>query len=642
MNRMENCFLVFRSFVLSVLLAHSVGAVSLRVEPKKTPISGLPTVFTIESSDLPPGAEVRWSFEGIADGTATIDKEGLGLTPPITLPTGKSAINIETPDGSYSTVYRVIPAWVTVLPPLIAIVLAFLLRNVFVSLALGVLVGAFLLTGYDPFSGIFKALMYAFTNGCLDRDHVINLLFTVGFGGFSALIMRNGGTSGMVASITRFIRSRRQGQLSAWASGFVVFFDDYANTTIVGPTVRPLTDRLRISREKLAYIVDSTSAPIASIALISTWIGFELSVLQGALEDIGPAATDHWSPFGFFIETIPYRFYPILALIFGFLVAVMGRDFGPMLTAERCAVARRESDPISTGGETVSSVWSRVAPAEGTPQRWWNAVVPIGVVLISTASYLLWSGRSGLRADAVDPSTASLREILNAADIYMTMLIASLSGSLVALLMSVSQHILSFRHGLWAWVMGVRGMLPAVFILILAWSIGDVCRDLRTSEVAVELVRGVLSPHVIPAVIFGLAAVTSFATGTSFGTMSVLIPIAIPLAYQVGLAAGLDQSHLVTIVLSAGGSVLAGAIFGDHCSPISDTTILSSTMTQCDLMAHVRTQLPYALVVAIIGTLCGDLLSGFGFSIWICLPIATIVLVGVLLLFGRRADVEKG
>ena len=472
---------------------------------------------------------------------------------------------------------------------------------------------------------------------------MINLLFTVGFGGFSALIMRNGGTSGMVAALTRFIRTRRGGQLSAWGSGLVVFFDDYANTTIVGPTVRPLTDRLRISREKLAYIVDSTSAPIASIALISTWIGFELSVLQGAMEDIGPAVTDRWSPFAFFIETIPYRFYPILALVFGFLIALAARDFGPMLTAEQKAVNRPETEPVSTGGKTVSTVWNRVTPTPGTPERWINAVIPILVVLLATGTYLLWSGRASLRAEGIDPSSASLREVLNSADIYMTMLLASVSGSLVALLLSVVQRIVSIGDGLRAWGLGVRGMLPAVFILILAWSIGDVCRDLRTSEVMVAVVKGVLSPQLIPAVIFVLAAITSFATGTSFGTMSVLIPIAVPLAYQVGLSAGLDTGHLHGIVLSAGGSVLAGAIFGDHCSPISDTTILSSTMTQCDLMAHVRTQLPYALTVAVVSTLFGDLLSGFDVSPFVCLVVCTSLLLAIVYLVGRPVEgVETG
>ena len=641
MNRIWSFLLVVSLFAVLGFLIHDAQAAAPTIRSPKTVISGLPAVFSIESSDLPPESEVRWSIEGIAAGTATINQEGLGFIPPVTLPSGKIVVTVETAQGSFSTAFRVIPAWTTILPPLVAIVFAFLLREVLVSLTLGILVGTFLLTGYSPVSSALKALSYAVTNACLNRDHVINLLFTLGFGGFSALIMRNGGTSGMVGRVTRVIRSRRRGQLSAWMSGFIVFFDDYANTTIVGPTVRPLTDRLRISREKLAYIVDSTSAPVASIALISTWIGFELTVLQGALESIGPAVTDHWSPFGFFIETIPYRFYSILALVFGLLVAIMGRDFGPMLAAERRAVARKEDEPISTGGKTVSSVWLRVVPAEETPQRWWNAVVPIVVVLMTTACYLVWSGRSGLRAEGVDPSTASLREILNSADVYVTMLIASISGSLVALLMSVAARIFSVRHGAWAWLMGARGMLPAMFILILAWSIGDICRDLRMSEVTTELARGVLSPHIIPAVIFCLAAATSFATGTSFGTMSVLVPIAVPLAYQIGTAAGLDQGHLFTITLSAGGSVLAGAIFGDHCSPISDTTILSSMMTQCDLMAHVRTQLPYALVVAVVGTLCGDLPSGFDVSPWISLTIATVVFVGVLFLFGRPPTMKK-
>ncbi len=628
------------SFLFLCLLLDIFSAEAQTVTALNTPISGLTTSFSLKDSSLPPGTAVGWSIAGIAEGTATIDQEGAAATKPVLLPSGDIDAQFETPRGPFSNSFTALPGWVTILPPLIAIVLAFALRNVFVSLLLGILIGSFLLTGYSPLLGIVQTAQYAFTNGCLDRDHVINLLFTVGFGGFSALIMRNGGTSGMVAALTRFIRTRRGGQISAWASGFVVFFDDYANTTIVGPTVRPLTDRLRISREKLAYIVDSTSAPIASIALISTWIGFELSVLQGAMEDIGPAVTDRWSPFAFFIETISYRFYPILALVFGFLVAVTARDFGPMRVAEQKAVDRPDTEPVSSGGKTVSTVWTRVTPAPGTPERWANAVIPILVVLAATATYLFWSGRAALHSEGVDPSSVSLRDILNSADIYMTMLVASLSGSLVALLLSVVQRIVTIGEGVRAWSLGVRGMLPAVFILILAWSIGDVCRDLRTSEVMVALVKGVLSPQLIPAVIFLLAAVTSFATGTSFGTMSVLIPIAVPLAYQVGLTAGLDTGHLHGIVLSAGGSVLAGAIFGDHCSPISDTTILSSTMTQCDLMAHVRTQLPYALTVAVVGTLLGDLLSGFDVSPFVCLPICALVLLAIVYLVGRPVKID--
>jgi Na+/H+ antiporter NhaC len=534
---------------------------------------------------------------------------------------------------------RTIPGWMTLLPPLVAILLALLFRQVVPALLAGVWIGAWIF--FDgPFVGALRTIDHYVIDALSDPDHVAIVVFSMLLGGMVGLVSRSGGTLGLVDALRPYATNSRRGQLVTWLLGILVFFDDYANSLLVGNTMRPVTDRLKISREKLAYIVDSTAAPVAAIALVSTWIGYEVSLIGDSLEELG----SDLQAYAVFLQSIPFNFYPILALVFGLFVAGTLRDFGPMLKAERRA---RQGQLLADKAVPLAEFDSEaLQPPRGKPRRWYNAVVPVLVVLTITFAGLWFTGRAAL-AEAADPLAAmslfrlgfeGIGQVFGAGDSFKALLWGSLAGCIVALLLATLQRILTISAALQAWTNGVRSMLPAFVILALAWSIANVCSDLQTSGFMVAALSDHLPPGILPAIVFLLAALTAFSTGTSWGTMGILIPLAVPTAYGVARAAGFDADAAHTILLGTVSSVLAGAIFGDHCSPISDTTVLSSMSSACDHVDHVRTQLPYAILVAAVAIVVGYIPGGLGVSPWLCLLAGAAALTGLLRLLGRPAE----
>jgi Na+/H+ antiporter NhaC len=408
--------------------------------------------------------------------------------------------------------------------------------------------------------------------------------------------------------------------------------------------MRPVTDRLRISREKLAYIVDSTAAPVASVVPISTWIGFEVGLIAAAITGLGLDL----NAYQVFIESIPYRFYPILALVLGFTIAASGRDFGPMLRAERRA-ARGE---LIAAGDTPLADFASPAtePPEGIPHRALNAVLPLATMVIVTVAGLFSTGVATLADDGrrrvdFEGLIPWLREVFSSADPYSTLLWGSLAAVLVAVALPLAQRLLTLRASMEAMVEGFRSMLLALVVLVLAWSIGSVCEALGTAGYLVGLTEGVLDPHWFPALVFVISAVVAFATGTSWGAMAILIPLVIPIAHGLSLAEGYAAGGELYLIVLLGtvSSVLAGTVWGDHCSPISDTTILSSIASGSDHIAHTRTQLPYALGIGALGLLLGDIPTAvFGISPWISLAVGTAVIVGGVLWLGGKSDPPPG
>lgn len=526
--------------------------------------------------------------------------------------------------------------WLSIVPALLAIAAALVFRQVIVALFLGVWVGAWIVSG-DPLfgwaTGLFATIQTYILDALADDDHAAILLFSMMIGGTVGLIQKNGGTAAIVETVTKWARSAGRGQFATAVLGVAVFFDDYANTLIVGGTMRPITDRLRVSREKLAYLVDSTAAPVACLAFVTTWIGYEVGLIGDAVSRL-PGYNE--APYSIFLGSIPYSFYPLLALFFVFAITLTKRDFGPMLKAERRA---RQTGQLFRPGSTAEAAQAEselLDPPADAPKRLVNALLPIGVLVVGVLIGLWVTGRAAV-LEAGDPVT--LRAVVGEANSYAAMMWASLASVVVAVLLSVGQRILTLEQAMDAWFAGMRSMLLAVIILILAWALSNVNDALGTATWLTNQLSGALAPGVVPALVFLLAAATAFATGSSWGTMGILMPLVIPLAWGVLAADGLhtsgDYTHIIYSTVSA---VLAGSVWGDHCSPISDTTILSSLASQCDHIDHVRTQLPYALTVGAVALLLGTLPTGYNVPWWVMMPICAAVLFAVVRFVGQPVD----
>ena len=526
--------------------------------------------------------------------------------------------------------------WLSILPALLAIVAALAFRQVIIALFLGVWVGAWIATG-DPLlgwaTGLFATIQTYILDALADDDHAAIILFSMMIGGTVGLIQKNGGTAAIVASVTRWARTAGRGQLATAVLGVLVFFDDYANTLIVGGTMRPITDRLRVSREKLAYIVDSTAAPVACLAFVTTWIGYEVGLIGDAVAKL-PGYDE--AAYSIFLGSIPYSFYPLLALFFVFAVVTTRRDFGPMLAAERRA---RQTGQLFRPGSTAEAAQAEselLEPPAEAPKRLINAVLPIATLVVGVLIGLWITGRAAV-LEAGDAVT--IRNVVGEANSYAAMMWASLASVVVAVALSVGQRILTLEEAMDAWFAGMRSMLLAVIILVLAWALSNVNTALGTSQWLVDQLSGTLSPGIVPALVFLLAAATAFATGSSWGTMGILMPLVIPLAWGVLAADGLHTSGEYThIIYSTVSAVLAGSVWGDHCSPISDTTILSSLASQCDHIDHVRTQLPYALTVGAVALLLGTLPTGYNVPWWVMMPICAAVLFAIVRFVGKPVE----
>ncbi len=540
---------------------------------------------------------------------------------------------------------RIIPGWLTILPPLLAIGLSLIFRQVLASLWLSIFVGALIVFDWKPFTALARSIDYYITNSMATRENSLMLLFIIFMGGMVGVISKGGGIHGLVEKVSKWATSPRRGQIATWALGLFIFFDDYANTVIVGNAMRPITDKLKISREKLSYLVDTTAAPVASIFPISTWIGYEVGLINSAFKSLGIKANG----FIWFLQSIPYRFYPILSLVMVILIALLGRDFGPMSRAE--IRARRQGKVLRDGAKPLASLEpSLLTPPSGAKLRWFNALVPILVMIGVTFIGLWFDGLKNLGADG-------LREFVEKAQklgpvlgkIYLAGMIysqasantvlswASLIGGLVAVILVVFQRILSLSEAMDAWLGGAKSMIIAVVVLLFAWALGSVCAELHTADWITHQLKGVLNPHLIPVLVFIVASLISFSTGTSFGTMAILVPLVIPIAHNLSTLANFSPKEYYIIIVGAISSVLAGAVFGDHCSPISDTTIMSSMASNADHIDHVRTQLPYAIIVAVVGMSVGDLPTAFGMPPWISWVLGTFILTGILLLAGKKS-----
>ena len=527
----------------------------------------------------------------------------------------------------------------TLIPPIVAILLAFITKNVVISLFIGVLSGGFILnlTGFNVFGALTQAFL-DFINRALnslsDPWNAGIVMQVLVIGGVINLVAKMGGAKAIAEALAKKAKTAKSAQLITWFLGICVFFDDYANSLIVGPIMRPVADKMKISRERLAFIIDATAAPIAGLAIISTWIGLEVSLISEGFESIGVEA----SGFGVFLQTIPYRFYNILILAFIVITIITLREFGPMRKAE--ISARKLKDLTNEEVAVTSSHMDELEPKEGVKLSIWNAIVPIGALIISAIVAFYYSGYSSIMAGddiaiqaIITNSPLSFKAILEvfaASDASIALLQSALFSTVVAIVMAVWKKIFTISEAIEVWIDGMKGLIITGVILILAWSLGSVIKELGAAEYLVEALNGAIPAFLLPSLIFILGAIISFSTGSAYGTMSILMPLAIPLAYKIN-----PEMSFVIVSTSA---VLTGAIFGDHCSPISDTTILSSMGAGCSHIDHVKTQMWYALFVAAITILFGYIPAGFGLPIYIVLPMSCVALFIGVMIFGKKVE----
>lgn len=645
------------------------------------------TDFSVRSYE--DGIEINSSAEG---GTLLIDN--LGQAQKVELSNGNAVVQgsidkkgkliwIRTDESNTSKIQRLyhvsklkngeirvkhIPLWLSLVPPLVAIILALFLKEVIVSLFVGIWSGAFIIGGmrfsslYYWMQSLFDVVQNFMIGALNDSAHLSVLLFSLLIGGMVSIISKNGGMAGVVRALSKYAKTPKSAQFITWLLGVAIFFDDYANTLIVGNTMRSVTDSFKISREKLAYIVDSTAAPVAAVAFITTWIGAELGYIDDGIASLG--LTDGPTAYSIFISSLRYSFYPILTLVFILIIIYTRRDYGPMWKAEHRSSTTGQVSSATTEEEDEPDM-EDLSPVKGASMKWYNAVIPVLTVILMTIYGLLETGfGSIIQSLNADGSTyqgwgqawanmesisgipdmgffTKLGTVIGNSDSYSALIWASLLGVLMALILTWSQRIIKLKDSMHWLVVGFKTMMPALIILTLAWALAITTKDLHTADYLSANLANSLNPYVLPVVIFLLAALISFSTGSSWSTMAILYPIAIPTTYIICQNNGLSTDLTFELLYNVIATVLAASVLGDHCSPISDTTILSSLASDCNHIDHVRTQLPYALTVGAVSCACTFLSTflGGGILISLILIIISIALLYLIVIkLGKKVD----
>ncbi|QTL97227.1 Na+/H+ antiporter NhaC family protein [Iocasia frigidifontis] len=505
----------------------------------------------------------------------------------------------------------------SLVPPLLAIVLAWRTKEVILSLFIGVFAGAMLMADYNPLVGFMETLDKYMLGSLSDSWNAGIIVFLLAMGAMIGVINKAGGVWAIGEYVARKAHSVKNTQFATWLMGIFIFFDDYANTLIVGNTMRPITDKMKISREKLSFIVDLTAAAVSSIVPISTWIAFEVGVIRDGLNAIGVEQSAYTT----FVQTIPYRFYSIFALVFALILIYTARDFGPMYKAEKRArltgrVIRENSTPM------VSKELEAIGKPEGRSFNIFDSFLPIFAVILVTI-YGLWYNGGGTSPDK------TIWQAFGDADASIVLLWSSFAGILVGGLLALIKRILSISEIMESIIDGAKSMLIACMILLLAWSIGGITEDLGTANYLVSVLAGSIPPFLVPVLLYIISGFIAFTIGSSWGTVAIVMPLAIPLGFSIGVPL------LPTIA-----AVLTAAVMGDHCSPISDTTIMSSTASAVDHIDHVSTQLPYVLIVGAVALLIGFLPAGFGVSWYFLLPLGVIALYLIVRSIGKSVKEE--
>ena len=488
-------------------------------------------------------------------------------------------------------------------PPVVAIALALITKEVYSSLFLGILVGGLFYSGFS-FEG---TIVHIFQDGVVsvlsDSYNVGILIFLVILGAIVCLMNKAGGSAAFGRWASEHIKTRTGAQLATVALGVLIFIDDYFNCLTVGSVMRPVTDKHNISRAKLAYLIDATAAPVCIIAPISSWAAAVTGFVEG--ED----------GLALFISAIPYNFYALLTIVMMVTIAILNIDFGSMKVHEDNA---KNGDLFTTPDRPYGDGNDEVTVGNGGVK---DMVIPILSLIVCCVIGMIWTGGFFEGENFVTAFSNS--------DASVGLAVGSAFALVITIALYVSRKVLGFKECMDCIPEGFKAMVPAIMILTFAWTLKAMTDSLGAAEFVAAIIKGSASGivNLLPAIIFLVGCFLAFATGTSWGTFGILIPIVVD-AFQA------TNPTLMTIAISA---CMAGAVCGDHCSPISDTTIMASAGAQCNHVNHVSTQLPYAVSVAAISFIT-YIVAGFVQSAWISLPVGIVLTLGYLIVMKKRSE----
>lgn len=499
------------------------------------------------------------------------------------------------------TIVFVSPGWISLLPPVVTLIVSAALGQVLVALLVGIWVGATIVEQGNPFIGFLRTFDKYWVNAFVDDGHAGVLLFTIVLGGTIGVVQKGGGGHGLALLAKQFMTTSLRMQLSTWLLCLLIFFDDYSCILIIGSSLRPVLSQTGVSREKFAVIIHTIGVCLPSMAPVSSWIGVEIGYVAAQLRDLKL----EWDPFITCLSCLHYRFFPLLFIGLIFITIITEKDFGPMVQYEKDAA----TSPINADGAytpldlgpcaSPRSELGALEPDTSKPLRWQNAVVPFLSIILLTFFGMIYDGYTRLY-EANPDGDYDILDALSSCNSVSSLIRASAAGWVIAVVMLLLQRIVTVDEATKAWMEGVKDILDPTLILILAWALGTVIGEVKVAAYVASAVGDDIQKEYLPAIASVLCFIVSFATGSAFGTMAIMFPIISPLSYSIS---GGDHENL----LQCFGSILGASVFGNTCSPIADTSILSALSAHIPLQSHIRSIMPYALLVATLSVVGGSL-----------------------------------